>query len=118
PLEDLTAKEANEVSEQEIRRNRMSRLIRAAAIMLAVCTPLAVTQAFAHPRAQLTSVKLQLKWLPQSQFMGYYVAAAKGYYKAEGLNVDILPGGESSPETVVEGGGAQFGVDWMAQLLA
>jgi len=96
----------------------MSRLTRGAAILAAVCVPLAVSSALAHPSASLVSVKLQLKWLPQSQFAGYYVAAAKGYYKAAGLDVQILPGGESAPETLVEGGGAQFGVDWMAQLLA
>ena len=38
-------------------------------------------------------VTVQLKWLPQAQFAGYYVAAAKGYYKAEGLDVTIKPGG-------------------------
>ena len=65
----------------------------------------------------LVTIKLQLKWLPQAQFGGYYVAVAKGYYKAQGLNVQLLPGGQQAPETIVEGNGAQFGVDWMAQLL-
>jgi NitT/TauT family transport system substrate-binding protein len=36
---------------------------------------------------------VQLKWLPQAQFAGYYVAAAKGYYKEAGLDVTIKPGG-------------------------
>ena len=46
------------------------------------------------PQAQATDkVTLQLRWLPQAQFAGYYVAAAKGYYKAEGLDVVIVPGG-------------------------
>lgn len=40
-----------------------------------------------------SSVKIQLKWLPQAQFMGYYVAAAKGYYKDVGLEVEIVPDG-------------------------
>jgi NitT/TauT family transport system substrate-binding protein len=96
----------------------MKVFIRALAITAAVCIPLAGATALAHPSGSATTVKLQLKWLPQSQFMGYYVAAARGYYKHQSLNVDILPGGESAPETIVEGGGAQFGVDWMAQLLA
>ena len=96
----------------------MSRFFRGLAVAAAVCIPLAGTSALAHPSTSLVSVKLQLKWLPQSQFAGYYVAAAKGYYKQQGLKVQILPGGESAPETIVEGGGAQFGVDWMAQLLA
>ena len=38
-------------------------------------------------------ITLQLRWVPQAQFAGYYVAAAKGYYKAEGLDVVIQPGG-------------------------
>ena len=45
-------------------------------------------------QAQSTEkMTLQLRWLPQAQFAGYYIAAAKGYYKAEGLDVVILPGG-------------------------
>ena len=38
-------------------------------------------------------VTLQLKWVTQSQFAGYYVAKAKGFYEEEGLDVDIKPGG-------------------------
>ena len=45
------------------------------------------------------TVKLQLKWVTQAQFAGYYVAASKGYYKDEGLDVTILPGGpDIAPE--------------------
>ena len=47
--------------------------------------------AFGTP--EKSSVKIQLKWLPQAQFMGYYVAAAKGYYKDVGLEVEIVPDG-------------------------
>ena len=43
--------------------------------------------------ASAEDVKLQLKWVTQAQFAGYYVAQAKGYYEEEGLNVTILPGG-------------------------
>jgi NitT/TauT family transport system substrate-binding protein len=41
----------------------------------------------------LTKASLRLKWLPQAQFAGFYVAQAKGYYKAEGINLTINPGG-------------------------
>jgi ABC-type nitrate/sulfonate/bicarbonate transport systems, periplasmic components len=59
-------------------------------------------------------VTLQLKWVPQAQFAGYYVAAAKGYYKDEGLDVTIKPGGpDVSPVQVIAGGGADVVVDWM-----
>jgi NitT/TauT family transport system substrate-binding protein len=68
--------------------------------------------------ASLTKVSLQLKWVAQSQFMGYFVALKKGYYKKAGLDVTLLNGGPNiTPETVVEDGGAQFGLDWLPSLL-
>jgi len=64
-------------------------------------------------------VTLQLKWVTQAQFAGYYVAEAKGYYEDEGLNVTIKPGGpDIAPEQVIAGGGADVIVDWMAAALA
>ena len=47
----------------------------------------------AAPAADLQKASLRLKWLPQAQFAGFYVAAAKGYYKAEGIDLTINPGG-------------------------
>ncbi len=65
------------------------------------------------------TVKLQLKWMTQAQFAGYYVAAAKGYYTDEGLDVTILPGGaDIAPEQVIAGGGADVIVAWMPAALA
>ncbi len=46
-----------------------------------------------------TDVTIQLKRLPQAQFMGYYVAQAKGYYDEVGLKVTITPGGGDISET-------------------
>jgi NitT/TauT family transport system substrate-binding protein len=67
---------------------------------------------------KLTKVTLQLKWLTQAQFAGYYAAKAKGYYKAAGLDVTIKPGGPNIiPEQVVAGGQAQFGIDWLSSLM-
>jgi len=64
-------------------------------------------------------VQLQLKWVTQAQFAGYYAAKAKGLYAAESLDVTIRPGGpDIVPEQVVAGGGAQFGIDWLPSLLA
>ena len=64
-------------------------------------------------------VKLQLKWVTQAQFAGYYVAAAKGFYTDEDLNVTILPGGpDVAPGQVLSGGGADVMVDWMPSALA
>jgi NitT/TauT family transport system substrate-binding protein len=64
-------------------------------------------------------VQLQLKWVTQAQFAGYYAAKARGFYSAENLDVTIRPGGpDIVPEQVVAGGGAQFGIDWLPSLLS
>ncbi len=64
-------------------------------------------------------VTLQLKWVTQAQFAGYYVAQAKGYYKAADLDVTIKPGGpDINPSQVMAGGGADVDVDWMPSALA
>ncbi|MFK4810091.1 ABC transporter substrate-binding protein [Devosia sp. ZW T5_3] len=65
------------------------------------------------------SVTLQLKWVTQGQFAGYYVAQAKGFYDEEGLTVEIKPGGpDIAPEQVIAGGGADVITTWMAAGLA
>jgi NitT/TauT family transport system substrate-binding protein len=67
---------------------------------------------------QLTKVTLQSKWVVQAQFAGYYAAKAKGFYKQVGLDVDIKAGGpDISPEQVVLGKQAEFGIDWFPSLL-
>jgi NitT/TauT family transport system substrate-binding protein len=64
-------------------------------------------------------VTIQLKWVTQAQFAGYYVAKAKGYYKDAGLDVTINPGGpDVAPPQVIAGGGADVVVDWMPSALA
>ena len=66
-----------------------------------------------------TDVSIQLKWLPQAQFMGYYVALDKGYYEEVGLNVTIVPGGgDISETTAVYTGQVDFGVTWVSNLIA
>ena len=69
--------------------------------------------------ASAEAVKLQLKWVTQAQFAGYYVAQAKGFYKDAGLEVTIMPGGpDINPQQVLAGGGADVVVDWMPSALA
>ena len=64
-------------------------------------------------------VTLQLKWVTQSQFAGYYVALEKGFYGEEDLNVTIKPGGpDIAPTQVLAGGGADVTVEWMPAALA
>lgn len=70
-------------------------------------------------KPEKTSVTVQLKWLPQAQFMGYYVALDKGFYKAVGLDVKIVPGGGDIGETTaVYTGQVDFGVTWVSNLIA
>ncbi|PCJ74844.1 MAG: nitrate ABC transporter substrate-binding protein [Rhodobacteraceae bacterium] len=64
-------------------------------------------------------VVLQLKWVTQAQFAGYYVALDNGFYADEGLNVTIKPGGpDIAPAQVIAGGGADVVLDWMPSALA
>jgi NitT/TauT family transport system substrate-binding protein len=69
--------------------------------------------------ATKTKATLQLKWVTQAQFAGYYAAKAKGYYNQAGLDLTINAGGpDVVPEQVVLDGKAQFGIDWLPSLLA
>ncbi len=85
-----------------------------------IMTLMAGTMAVAVAQSALAAdkVTLQLKWVAQAQFGGYYVAKDKGFYKAEGLDVDIKPGGpDVAPEQIIAGGGADVIVDWMGGAL-
>ncbi len=87
---------------------RVSILMAAAAIM---------TVAGAAQAAE--KVNLQLKWVTQAQFAGYYVAQDKGFYRDAGLDVAISPGGpDIAPPQVIAGGGADVIIDWMPSALA
>ena len=67
----------------------------------------------------LDDVTLQLKWVTQAQFAGYYVALDQGFYEEEGLNVTIRAGGpDIAPPQVIAGGGADVIVEWMPAALA
>ena len=69
--------------------------------------------------AAADDVTLQLKWVTQAQFAGYYVALEKGFYDEEDLNVTIKPGGpDIAPTQVIAGGGADVTVEWMPAALA
>ena len=88
----------------------MKKLISLIAIMFTTI----VSTAFASDK-----VTIQLKWVTQAQFAGYYVAKDKGFYDAEGLDVTIKPGGpDIAPAQVLAGGGADVMVDWMPSALA
>jgi len=67
----------------------------------------------------LTKVSLQLQWLPQAQFAGYYVALEKGYFQEEGFEeVEILPsGGDIVPQDALVGGDVDFAIAWVPKVL-
>lgn len=66
-----------------------------------------------------TKVRLQLQWVTQAQFAGYFAAADQGYYKDEGLDVQILEGGvDIVPQTVLAQGQADYAIAWVPKALA
>lgn len=86
-------------------------------ISAALSAGMGITTAFADGHAN--DVTLQLQWVTQAQFAGYYVALDKGFYEAEGLNVTVLAGGpDIAPPQVLAGGGADAMLNWMPSALA
>jgi NitT/TauT family transport system substrate-binding protein len=84
-----------------------------------VATGLLLAGLLAGPAQAADKVTLQLKWVTQAQFAGYYVAKAKGFYKDADLDVTINPGGpDVAPPQVIAGGGADVVIDWMPSALA
>ena len=67
---------------------------------------------------ELTPVRLQLQWVTQAQFAGYFAAVEQGFYTEEALDVTILEGAvEIVPQQVVASGGAEFGIAWVPKAL-
>jgi NitT/TauT family transport system substrate-binding protein len=66
----------------------------------------------------LIPVKLQLQWLPQGQFAGYFAAADQGYFEDEGLEVEIIPsGGDIVPQDALANGDVDFAIAWVPKVL-
>ncbi|MBU0492648.1 MAG: ABC transporter substrate-binding protein [Chloroflexi bacterium] len=62
-------------------------------------------------------VSLQLQWVTQAQFAGYYVALDKGWYREEGIDLTIMPGGpDITPVDLVSAGTRDFGTTLLADL--
>jgi NitT/TauT family transport system substrate-binding protein len=99
-----------------MKRKTLAALAALAVVALAVTGGLASR---AGASAKADKVTLQLKWVTQAQFAGYYAALKKGYYKQAGLDVTLRPGGpDIIPEQVVASGQAEFGIDWLPSLLS
>lgn len=93
----------------------------AATVALAGCTAPADTPTTegGEDFEPLTSVSLQLQWLPQAQFAGYYVALDQGYFEEEGFDdVEIIPsGGDIVPQDALIAGDADFAIAWVPKVL-
>ena len=89
-----------------------------AAIALAGCSTPAPSDT-SSDFTPLTSIKLQLQWLPQAQFAGYYVALDQGYFEEEGFDtVDIVPsGGDIVPQDALVAGDVDFAIAWVPKVL-
>ncbi|RME52463.1 MAG: ABC transporter substrate-binding protein [Caldilineae bacterium] len=69
--------------------------------------------------AEMTPIKLQLQWVTQSQFAGYFAAVDQGFYEEQCLDVTILEGAvDIVPQQVVASGQAEFGIAWVPKVLA
>ncbi|GAA5212508.1 ABC transporter substrate-binding protein [Microbacterium kyungheense] len=92
-----------------------------AALALAACSgsPDASDTGGGDDFEPITSLKLQLQWLPQAQFAGYYVAQEKGYFEEEGFDdVEIIPsGGDIVPQDALVDGDVDFAIAWVPKVL-
>ena len=115
---------------------RLAALFLLAAVVVAACSPAATeppadieppaepaaTEApaptEAPPPEAMTPIKLQLQWVVQSQFAGYFAAVDQGFYKDEGLDVTILEGAvDIVPQQVLASGQAEFALAWVPKAL-
>jgi len=93
-------------------------VVAVAALALSACAPAAEDSA-SGDFEPITDIKLQLQWLPQAQFAGYYVAADQGYFEEEGFDsVEIVPsGGDIVPQDALVAGDVDFAIAWVPKVL-
>jgi len=98
---------------------RIAALMTLLAVMLAACqTSAPATTTGGASCTGTTAIKLQLQWVTQSQFAGYYAAVDKGFYKDECLDVTILTGAvDIVPQQVLASGQADFAISWVPKAL-
>lgn len=88
-----------------------------AALALSACTAAADDPATDAPD-ELTPIKLQLQWLPQGQFAGYFAAQEQGYFEEAGLEVEIIPsGGDIVPQDALANGDVDYAIAWVPKVL-
>lgn len=90
----------------------------AVALALSACSGSTGSSSDAASSGGMTKVTLQLQWVPQAQFAGYYAALDQGYYKDEGLDVTIKPAGtDTVPIQSVAKGQADYAISWVPKVL-
>jgi NitT/TauT family transport system substrate-binding protein len=100
-------------------RFRVVAVALATAIVVAACGTADQNTGAPSTSNGVTNVKIQLQWFFQAQFAGYIAAVEKGFYKEEGLNVELLEGGvDIVPQTVLGQGRADYAVAWVPKALA
>ncbi|MEX1173826.1 MAG: ABC transporter substrate-binding protein [Chloroflexota bacterium] len=98
-------------------------LAASASILFAACSgdggaTTAPTTAPSAPDA-MAPVRLQLQWVPQAQFAGYFAAVEQGFYEAAGVDLTIVPGG---PDVIPQAAGSaadgpEFTISWVPKVL-
>ncbi|KQV73606.1 ABC transporter substrate-binding protein [Aeromicrobium sp. Root344] len=96
---------------------RVAAMVAAASLVLSACGGGSDSDGDSTS-GDLKQVKLQLQWVPQAQFAGYYAAVAQGYYKDEGLDVQIVEGGaDIVPQDVLSAGDVDYAISWVPKVL-
>lgn len=102
-----------------MRSVRLIGAVAAAGLVLAGCGTADTDKPATTTSGGVTTVKLQLQWFFQAQFAGYIAAVDKGFYKEQGLDVQLIEGGvDIVPQTVLATGKADYAVAWVPKALA
>jgi NitT/TauT family transport system substrate-binding protein len=93
----------------------------ALSLIVAACGGSSESEETAEPTAceTTTPVSLQLQWVTQAQFAGYFAAQDQGFYAAQCLDVTIVEGGvDIVPQQQLADGAVDFALSWVPKALA
>ena len=93
-------------------------ILRLLALLILTVTLLLSFSACGKSNKKIAKINFALDWTPNTNHTGLYVAKALGYYKAEGLDVNIQQAGETGTSSLVATGKMQFGIDFQEQMYA
>lgn len=99
-------------------KNTMRRLLAAGTVLAATVPMLAACGGDDGGGGGDDVIRLQLQWLPQAQFAGYYAAVEQGFFEDEGLEVEIIPsGGDIVPQDALASGDVDYAIAWVPKVL-